>query len=73
MKAFKNVVLTSSKQQKLETEELIWDEKKNIIFTEREVKITNQEEIIYGKGLVSNPSFTKYSIDKIHGSFDFKN
>ena len=73
MKAFKNVVLTSSKQQKLETEELIWDEKKNIIFTEREVKITNQEEIIYGKGFISNPSFTKYSIDKIHGSFDFKN
>lgn len=72
MTAFNNVILTSSDGKKLETEELIWDEKENKIYTEKKVVITTGKEVIEGKGFVSNPDFTEYSISKIHGTFDFE-
>ena len=52
----------------LETEHLIWNEKKEIVYTEEFVKITTKNEVIYGKGLVSNQDFTKYTIKKISGT-----
>ena len=51
----------------LETEHLIWNEKE-IVYTEEFVKITTKNEVIYGKGLVSNQDFTKYTIKKISGT-----
>ena len=73
MTASDNVVLTSSEGKKLETEELIWDEKKNKIYTDKNVVITTGNELIEGDGFESNPNFSEYSISKIHGIFDFKN
>jgi len=72
MLAQNNVVLTSSDDKKLETEELIWDEKQDKIYTDRKVKITTGKEIIYGEGFTSNSDFSQYSITKIHGTFDFE-
>ena len=56
----------------MESEELIWDEKNNKIYTYKKVKITTGKEVIEGEGFVSNPDFTQYSISKIHGSFNFE-
>ena len=70
MLAQNNVVLTSNDDKKLETEELVWDEKKNKIYTDKKVKITNGKEVVYGEGFTSNPDFSQYSITKIHGTFD---
>lgn len=72
MLAQNNVELVSSDDKRLETEELVWDEKNNKIYTDKKVKITTGKEVIYGEGFTSNPDFTKYSITKIHGTFDFK-
>jgi LPS export ABC transporter protein LptC len=72
MLAKENVVLISSDAKKLETDELVWDEKQNTIYTDKKVKITTGKEIIYGEGFISNPDFTEYSISKIHGTFDFE-
>jgi LPS export ABC transporter protein LptC len=72
MLAKENVVLISSDAKKLETDELVWDEKQNTIYTDKKVKITTGKEIIYGEGFISNPDFTEYSITKIHGTFDFE-
>ena len=66
------VVLTSENGNKLETEELIWDEKKNKIYTQKKVKITTGKEVIEGEGFSSNPDFTEYTIYKIHGTFNFE-
>ena len=44
----------------LESDELIWDEESNIIYTEERVKITTKKEIIYGTGFVSDPNFSEY-------------
>lgn len=71
MKASNNVVLTSSDGKRLATEELIWDEKENKIYTNKKIVITTKKEIIEGEGFVSNPDFTEYSISKVHGTFDF--
>ena len=67
-----NVMLTSEKGKQLETEELIWDEKKNKIYTHKKVKITTGKEVIEGEGFSSNPDFTEYTISKIHGTFNFE-
>ena len=71
MIASDNVILESNDDKKLETEELIWDEMSNKIYTEKKVKITTGKEIIFGEGFTSNPDFTEYSIVKIHGSLNF--
>ncbi len=72
MLAQNNVILTSSDDKKLETEELVWDEKKDEIYTDKIVKITTGKEIVYGEGFTSNANFSQYSITKIHGTFDFE-
>ena len=71
MMAQNNVVLISSDDKKLETDELIWDENKNKIYTDKKVKITTGKEVIYGEGFTSTPDFKQYSITKINGTFDF--
>jgi LPS export ABC transporter protein LptC len=71
MVAKNNVVLTNNDDKILETEELIWDESKNKIYTDKEVKIITGKEIVYGEGFTSNSDFSQYSITKIHGTFDF--
>jgi LPS export ABC transporter protein LptC len=60
--AWENVELFNVKGEKLETEELIFLQKENRIFTEKAVTITTGNGIFHGKGLESNDSFTKYKI-----------
>ena len=71
MLAQNNVILISAEGKKLETDELLWDENKNKIYTDKKVKITTGNEVIYGEGFTSTPDFQQYSITKIHGTFDF--
>ena len=71
MLAKNNVILISIDDKKLETDELIWDENKNKIYTDKKVKITTGKEVIFGEGFTSTPDFKQYSITKIHGTFDF--
>jgi LPS export ABC transporter protein LptC len=73
MLAKNNVVLISSDDKKLETDELVWDAKQDKIYTDKKVKITTGKEVIYGEGFTSTPDFMEYSITKIHGTFDFEN
>lgn len=49
-----SVVWISTKGERLETEELFWDEYKSRIYTKRFVTITRPEEIIYGYGFEAN-------------------
>ncbi|MFN3938958.1 MAG: LPS export ABC transporter periplasmic protein LptC, partial [Chitinophagales bacterium] len=46
-----NVVVINQKGEQLNTEELIWDERKNLIYSEKFVKITTDNEVLYGEGL----------------------
>ena len=60
-------VVLKSKKKKLETELLIWDEKKEKIYTTNDVIITTENEVIYAKGFESDPNFSDYTLKKISG------
>lgn len=57
-----SVVLTTIKQEKLETEELVWDEKSAKIRTEKFVKVSQPGEVVYGFGLEANQDFSYWKI-----------
>ena len=61
------VVLENLKGEKLETEFLVWDEKREQIFTEELVKITKQGQLIIGEGFESNTTFSKYTLKNSRG------
>ena len=67
IKAKGGVLLENYKGEKLETESLFWDEKREQIFTEAPVKITNKDQIIIGEGFESNTSFSKYTLKNTRG------
>ncbi|MGB1316703.1 MAG: LPS export ABC transporter periplasmic protein LptC [Flavobacteriales bacterium] len=70
MEAKENVVVVNQKGETLNTEHLIWEEKTERIHTEEFVKITTEDEVIFGHGFESNQDFTKYRIKKIKGTID---
>ena len=52
----------------LNTEELFWDPRKEIFYTEKFVTILTDGEIHTGEGLTANQDFTSYKILKPSGS-----
>jgi LPS export ABC transporter protein LptC len=56
------VVFNRIKNEKLETEHLIWDQKKGIIFSDVFITITKPDAVIYGDGLTSDQNFDHYNI-----------
>jgi LPS export ABC transporter protein LptC len=68
MLAQHNVVVRNVDGDVLETEKLNWNKQKEEIFTDEFVKITTENEVIFGQGLVSNQNFSKYTIRKIKGT-----
>jgi len=68
MEARYNVVVENlQKGEKLQTEELFWDRKKETIHSNKYVKITRGEEVITGEGLVSDQEFENVEIQKTKG------
>ena len=55
-----NVVLQNTKGEKLETNELIWDELKGEVYTDRFVRITKPDEIILASGVRAKQAGTEY-------------
>jgi len=62
-----SVVVNNSKGETLTTEQLIWDEHKRIIFTDKYVKITTPDKIIEGYGLTADENLNNYQIKKMSG------
>lgn len=59
-----NVEAISVKGDKLNTEELTWNQKTQKISSDKFVKITTRDEIIFGDGFESNQDLTNYKIKK---------
>ncbi|HFA49078.1 MAG TPA: LPS export ABC transporter periplasmic protein LptC [Bacteroidetes bacterium] len=62
-----SVVWMSENGEKLETEELIWEEEKDRVHTNKFVIVRRGDEIIYGHGFESNKDFTEWTIRAIEG------
>jgi len=62
-----NVVAKNTKGEVLNTEYMIWDEEKEIIYSDQYVKIITAEDIIEGVGFEADQSFTSWKITKVTG------
>lgn len=69
MEARHDVVVINSLGEKLNTEHLVWDQSRRIIFSDVFVKITRKDEVVYGQGLEADESFDKWVIKKPKGTF----
>ncbi len=69
MEVKNDVVVVNEKGERLNTEQLIWDEKTRRIYTEIFVKITTSDKVFYGDGLDADDSFLKWVIKKPRGTF----
>lgn len=69
----KKVVVKSKNGEMLETEELIWNELQKELYTDKAVKISTKDELIYGYGFRSNQEFTEWKISKVNGRFNVEN
>jgi len=62
------VVFTNAKGERLETEQLIWSQDSHRVHTDRPVRITREQDILFGQGLDANEDFSRYTIRRITGS-----
>lgn len=70
--ARKDVIVINNKGDTLRTEELIWDENTDRIYSEKFVKISSPDRIILGSGLESNTAFSKFRVLNITGIISLK-
>ena len=58
-----SVVWISQNRETLESDELIWDQKRQKVYSNKFVTITKPEELIFGYGFEANQEFTKWRIN----------
>ena len=59
-------------KQRLETEELTWNQKDSSIFTDKPVIVHNKKGILFGNGLKSKQDFSTYEFLFPTGKIDLK-
>lgn len=72
MEAKNNVVVVNERKEQLNTEHLVWDQQKAIIYSDKFVKIKTEKEILWGEGMESDEMFDKWKILKVKGSMDVR-
>ena len=68
-----NIVLENFKNEKLETDFLVWDQKKEKIYTDKFVRIIQTNDTITGQGFQSNINFSEYKILNTKGKISIYN
>ncbi|MFO7978942.1 MAG: LPS export ABC transporter periplasmic protein LptC [Bacteroidales bacterium] len=69
IEAENDVVVVNENNEKLNTEHLIWDRQKGIIYSENFVKITTGDEVLYGEGMEADERFSQWKIINPRGTF----
>lgn len=72
LRALDSVVVVNIDGDILETDELIWEKSQRKIYSDKWVKVTTPDEVIFGNGLVANEDFTNYTVKKIRGIINLK-
>jgi len=60
-----SVVVVNETNDKLETEQLFWDQEKELIYTDRFVEITNEDQTVRGIGFESDTRLRKRKIRNV--------
>ncbi len=64
-----NVIVINEQGEKLNTEQLIWDQANRIIYSEKFVRITTEDEVTYGEGFRADERFDTWEITNPRGTF----
>lgn len=64
-----DVIVINELGEKLNTEELIWDQVNRIIYSEKFVRITTEDEVTYGEGFRADERFDTWEITNPRGTF----
>lgn len=64
-----NVKAVNLQGEEFRTEELFWNQKEEIVYSDSAISITQEGQTIYGIGFHSNQTFTKYHIKAPKGAF----
>jgi LPS export ABC transporter protein LptC len=67
LEARKNVVVVSSDSSRMTTEQLFWDNQRQLIYTTAYVQITTEKDKLQGHGFESNQSLKNYRIFHVTG------
>ncbi len=62
-----SVRISTIKGERLETEELVWNESTKKFFTEKPVRIITPTQDLRGNGMEANQDFTEYTIGGLQG------
>lgn len=62
-----NVIIVNKEGDKLNSEHVTWNSATHKISSDNFVKITTEDQIIYGDGFIANEDFTDYQINHIKG------
>lgn len=72
MHARNNVVVKNFEtEEQLDTENLVWDQKKKLIYSGTFVKISTPDKVVYGDSLRAHESFKWREIYNMRGAFDY--
>ena len=63
-----SVRISNIKGERLETEELVWNEKTKKFFTEKPIHIVTPTQDLRGTGMEANQDFSEYKITTLQGS-----
>jgi LPS export ABC transporter protein LptC len=58
----KVLIINHLNEEVIETEHIVWDQLKNIIYSDVSVKRTNKSGVMYGDGFDADETFSKYTI-----------
>ena len=64
-----NVLIRSQRGDKFETEQLYWDERKEKVYSDKYIRIEQEDKAITGYGFESNQALTEYEIKNTTGVF----
>ena len=67
-----SVVVINEGNDKLETEVLYWDQQKDLIYSDRFVRITSEDEIVLGTGFESDSHLNKRKIKNVSATIYLK-
>jgi LPS export ABC transporter protein LptC len=62
-----DVVFVNARGERLETEQLIWSQDSDRVWTDRPVRIRRAHDIIHGQGLDAEQDFSRYTVRNITG------
>jgi len=68
-----DVVSVSEEGDTLNTEYLVWDQNKRKIYSDRYVRITNEDGILHGKGFEANQDLSDWRIKNTSGIINVEN